>query len=85
MINIIEGFLAKVCVEWENEALKAQSVLGVRTVCLRFSPILTSKGGLLAKLKPIFQLGLGGVIGFFYYLFIFYLYLQIMIYYYYYY
>ena len=37
--------------------------MGVRTVCLRFAPIFSAKAGILAKLLPIFGLGVGGKIG----------------------
>ncbi|KAJ1431862.1 hypothetical protein B484DRAFT_448137 [Ochromonadaceae sp. CCMP2298] len=57
-----EGFLAQVCREWESEALKAQKA-GVRTVCLRLPPVLSTRGGILAKLLPIFGLGAGGALG----------------------
>lgn len=57
-----EGFLAEVVDAWESEALKAEKK-GVRTVCLRFAPIFSSKAGLLAKLLPLFNIGGGGVIG----------------------
>lgn len=56
------GFLSNVCLAWEEEALKAQKS-GVRTCALRFAPILTTKGGILAKLIPIFSLGIGGNLG----------------------
>lgn len=56
------GFLATVCEQWEAEALQAQS-LGIRTACLRFAPIFSKQAGILAKLLPIFSLGVGGVIG----------------------
>lgn len=57
-----EGFLADVCEQWEQEALQADK-LGIRTVCTRFGIILSSNGGILKKLLPLFQVGGGGVIG----------------------
>jgi uncharacterized protein (TIGR01777 family) len=55
-------FLAQVCVAWEQEANHARD-LGVRTVLARTSPVLAHDGGALAKLLPIFRLGLGGRLG----------------------
>ena len=55
------GFLSEVCAEWEGEALK-YSKAG-RTVCIRNGVVLSKKGGLLAKLAPLFNLGGGGNIG----------------------
>ena len=57
-----EGFLANVCKQWEAEALQANKY-NVRTVCGRFGIILSSQGGILKKLLPLFQVGGGGVIG----------------------
>ena len=36
---------------------------GVRTVLLRFGVVLTPAGGALAKMLPVFCLGLGGRLG----------------------
>jgi uncharacterized protein (TIGR01777 family) len=55
------GFLTDVCRRWEDEALKIQSDTSV--VIFRFGMVLGKDGGALAKLIPIFQKGLGGVIG----------------------
>lgn len=56
------GFLAQVCDDWETEALKAES-LGIQTVCMRFGVVLTPKGGVVAKLLPLFTFALGGNLG----------------------
>lgn len=56
------GFLPDVCREWENEA-KMASDLGVRVVNLRIGVVLSSEGGMLKSLLPIFKMGLGGVVG----------------------
>lgn len=56
------GFLVEVCQAWEAEA-RAAETLGVRTVRARFGVVLTPAGGALAKLLPVFRLGLGGRIG----------------------
>ena len=57
-----EGFLASVCIEWENEAEKAVD-LGVRAVELRTGIVLGPEGGALAKMLPVFRMGLGGRLG----------------------
>jgi uncharacterized protein (TIGR01777 family) len=54
-------FLAEVCVGWEREASRARE-LGMRVVCIRTGIVLGPDGGALARLLPIFKLGLGGVI-----------------------
>jgi uncharacterized protein (TIGR01777 family) len=56
------GFLAEVCVEWEQAAEPARAA-GVRTVLLRTGPVLSPGGGFLAPLLPLFRLGLGGPVG----------------------
>lgn len=57
-----EGFLADVCKEWEREAERAGE-LGVRVVTLRIGIVLSTKGGALAKMLPVFRLGLAGRLG----------------------
>jgi len=57
-----EGFLAEVCQSWEEEAMRAES-FGVRTAVIRTGVVLTPAGGALAKMLPLFRLGLGGPIG----------------------
>lgn len=54
-------FLARVCVDWEEEALKA-AAHGIRTVCVRTAPVL-GRGGLLPQLLPLYKMGLGGPLG----------------------
>ena len=56
------GFLADVCVQWEDAAAPAGKA-GVRTVFLRTGIVLSPKGGALKKLLPIFKLGAGGRMG----------------------
>lgn len=56
------GFLPELCVEWETEAQAAES-LGVRVVRLRLGVVLAREGGALARLLPLFRLGLGGRLG----------------------
>jgi len=55
-------FLSSVCVEWEKAAEKFSS-LGMRVVSVRTSTVLGSEGGALAKMIPLFRLGLGGKLG----------------------
>jgi uncharacterized protein (TIGR01777 family) len=56
------GFLADLCVAWEEEA-RAAAALGVRTVSLRIGIVLAREGGALASLARLFRLGLGGRVG----------------------
>lgn len=57
-----DGFLADVCVQWENAAQPAIAA-GIRTVFLRTGIVLSPKGGALKKQLPLFKLGLGGRFG----------------------
>jgi hypothetical protein len=56
------GFLPDVCAAWESAAERVGQV-NVRTVMLRFGVILAREGGALAKMLPLFRLGLGGPLG----------------------
>lgn len=56
------GFLARLCADWEAEALGAER-RGMRTVVLRFGVILSRRGGALAQMLGPFRLGLGGRLG----------------------
>ncbi len=56
------GFLAEVCLAWEQEA-RAAAAAGTRTVQLRIGVVLSDRGGMLARLLPLFRLGLGARIG----------------------
>ena len=56
------GFLAEVCEQWEAAAKPAVDA-GVRTVYLRTGIVLSTKGGALKKLLPLFKLGVGGKFG----------------------
>jgi uncharacterized protein (TIGR01777 family) len=57
-----EGFLAQVCRDWEREA-QAVAGPGVRVVCVRLGVVLGTEGGALARMLPVFRLGLGGNLG----------------------
>ena len=56
------GFLPDVCRVWESGAAAA-SAIGVRVTWLRFGVVLAAEGGALAKMLPLFRLGLGGRLG----------------------
>jgi len=56
------GFLAGICREWEAEAAVAATA-GIRVVIPRFGLVLGPGGGALARLLPLFRLGLGGRLG----------------------
>jgi uncharacterized protein (TIGR01777 family) len=56
------GFLAGLCREWEAAAAPA-SAAGIRVVDMRFGVVLAPKAGALAKMLPLFRLGLGGRLG----------------------
>ncbi len=57
-----EGFLSRVCRAWETAADPARDA-GIRVIHLRFGMVLSPAGGALARLLPVFRLGLGGRIG----------------------
>lgn len=57
-----DGFLPSVCREWESESRRAEDI-GIRTVLLRTSLILSKEGGALATMLTPFKLGVGGVVG----------------------
>jgi uncharacterized protein (TIGR01777 family) len=54
-------FLAGVCVEWEAEALAAQTT--TRVVCVRTGLVLARDGGALAQMLTPFWFGAGGPVG----------------------
>lgn len=55
-------FLARACVAWEREALRAAN-LGMRVASVRTGIALGTDGGALAKMLPPFRLGIGGIVG----------------------
>jgi len=56
------GFVAQLCADWE-EALAPAAAAGVRCVSPRIGVVLGREGGVLARLAPVFRLGLGGPVG----------------------
>jgi uncharacterized protein (TIGR01777 family) len=57
-----DDFLARVCQDWEAEALKAKEH-GGRVIRARFGVILGPDGGALTQMLSIFKKGLGGRLG----------------------
>jgi uncharacterized protein (TIGR01777 family) len=57
-----DDFLAKVCIDWEREAVAAENA-GVRVVTARTGIVLGAGGGALAKMLTPFKLGGGGPLG----------------------
>lgn len=55
------NFLAKLCLAWEGEAMKASSVTNV--VLLRMGIVLSKDEGALEKMAPPFRKGIGARIG----------------------
>lgn len=55
-------FLADVAEQWEAAASAAADA-GIRTICLRTGIVLSTKGGALGKVLPLFKAGLGGRLG----------------------
>ena len=56
------GFLSRLCLDWEAATLAAEDA-GVRVVLARTGLVLSPAGGALSRLRPIFNLGLGGRLG----------------------
>jgi len=57
-----KDFLARVCAEWEANALEAER-LGVRVVTPRLGVVLARDGGALTKLTTPFRFFVGGYVG----------------------
>ncbi len=57
-----EGFLAELCIDWENAALEADAH-GLRSVSVRIGIVLAREGGALPKLVLPFRMGVGGRLG----------------------
>lgn len=56
------GFLAGLCQDWEAATGPAARA-GIRVAIARFGVILAREGGALARMLPLFRLGLGGRLG----------------------
>ena len=56
------GFLAQLCRDWEAATAPAQHA-GVRVVLTRTGLVLSPRGGMLNRLRPLFSLGLGARLG----------------------
>ncbi len=56
-----DDFLARVCIAWEREALRAQT-FGMRVALIRTGIVLGDAGALGQMLAP-FKLGAGGIVG----------------------
>jgi uncharacterized protein (TIGR01777 family) len=57
-----DDFLARLCVEWEAEALRAAE-RGARVAIARFGIVLGPGGGVLGQMAPLFRAFLGGPLG----------------------
>lgn len=57
-----KDFLARVCVEWEAEAMRAREA-GLSTAVARLGVVLHSEGGALHTMLPPFRMGAGGRVG----------------------
>lgn len=57
-----DDFLADVVKEWEAAAAPAIDA-GIRTVCLRSGIVMSTRGGALGKVLPLFRAGLGARLG----------------------
>lgn len=57
-----DDFLAKICIDWEKEARKAEAA-GVRVASPRISVALEEDGGVVEKMKLPFALFVGGPLG----------------------
>lgn len=57
-----KGFLADLCSAWEAAAGPARQA-GIRVVHARFGVVLGNGPGALAKMLPVFRMGLGGRLG----------------------
>jgi uncharacterized protein len=56
------GFLAEMCRAWEDATAQAEKT-GMRVTHIRFGVALAAHDGALAKMLPLFRLGLGGRLG----------------------
>lgn len=59
--SLADDFLAQLCQEWEKEARSGEKY-SVRVAIIRVGVVL-GRGGALAKMLPVFKLGMGGRLG----------------------
>lgn len=59
--NLADDFMGKLCRDWEMEALSAKD--HTRVVLFRTGLVMGNKGGALKTMYPLFNIGLGGVVG----------------------
>ena len=57
-----DDFLTQSCAQWENSYQEIQS-LSNKTCIIRIGVVLSKDGGALKRLLPLFQLGLGSIVG----------------------
>jgi uncharacterized protein len=57
-----DDFLARLCVDWETEALRARN-RGARVAIARFGIVLGPGGGVLGQMAPLFRAFVGGPLG----------------------
>jgi hypothetical protein len=57
-----QGYLPEICAAWEASARPAEEA-GIRVVHLRFGVVIGKDGGAMARMAPLFRLGLGGRLG----------------------
>lgn len=55
-----DGFLAHLAADWEAATAPASDA---RVVQLRIAPVLSRSGGILGRLRPIYRISAGGVVG----------------------
>ena len=56
------GFLSDLVRDWEQATTPAKAA-GIRVVHTRFGIVLSPRGGALAKMLPVFRMGMGGKVG----------------------
>lgn len=56
------GFLADLCVSWEEEARRAET-LRMRSVQIRTAPVLLKNGGIMRQLMKTIRFGIGFIFG----------------------
>jgi uncharacterized protein (TIGR01777 family) len=57
-----DGFIFKVLMDWEREAMKAASPL-IKLTIIRIGIVLSKRSIMIKKIVPLFKLGVGGKIG----------------------